>query len=133
MAAAARRGPVLGMKIALVAVAGAAGALARYGIAVAVGVRAFPWSTLGINVTGSFLLGLLVHTGIDRGWPETTTVPLAAGFLGAFTTYSTFSNETFELLRADRAGTAALYLTASIGGGLLAAAAGYALARAVSS
>lgn len=115
------------------AAAGAVGALARYGISVAVGVRAFPWSTLGINITGSFLLGLLLHTGVERGWPENITVPLAAGFLGAFTTYSTFSNETFELLRADRMGTAAAYLVTSIGAGILAAAAGYAVARAVAS
>ena len=115
------------------AVAGAAGALARYGIAVAVGLRTFPWSTLAINLTGSFLLGLLFHTGVERGWSENLTVPLAAGFLGAFTTYSTFSNETFELLRTDQVGTAAAYLAASVGGGLLAAAGGYAVARTIAS
>jgi fluoride exporter len=119
------------VKVVLVAVAGAAGALSRYGIGVVVGVRSFPWSTLGINVAGSFLLGLVLVLGEERGWPETTTVPLAVGFLGAFTTFSTFSYETFTLARTDRAGTAAVYVTLSVVGGLIAAAAGYATAKAI--
>jgi CrcB protein len=119
------------VKVVLVAVAGAAGALSRYGIGVVVGVRSFPWSTLGINVAGSFLLGLVLVLGDERGWPETTTVPLAVGFLGAFTTFSTFSYETFTLARTDRAGTAAVYVTLSVVGGLIAAAAGYATAKAI--
>lgn len=119
------------MKAVLVAVAGAAGALSRYGIGVVVGVRSFPWSTLGINVAGSFLLGLVLVLGEERGWPETATVPLAVGFLGAFTTFSTFSYETFTLARTDRAGTAAVYVTLSVIGGLAAAAAGYATAKAM--
>ena len=55
------------MKIFLVAVAGAAGALTRYGIATVIGVRAFPWATLAINVSGSFVLGMLLTAGIQRG------------------------------------------------------------------
>jgi CrcB protein len=119
------------MKVALVALAGAAGALTRYGLGVAVGIRSFPWATLGINLTGSFLLGLILTAGTDRGWPETTTVPIAVGFLGAYTTFSTFSFETYTLLRTDRAGVALLYVVASLAGGVLAAALGYATARAV--
>ena len=111
--------------------AGAAGALARYGLGVAVGVRSFPWATLGINLTGSFLLGLVLTAGTERGWPETTTVPLAVGFLGAYTTFSTFSFETYTLLRTDRAGVAMLYIAASVVGGIAAAALGYVTARAL--
>lgn len=117
------------MKVLLVAVAGAAGALARYGVGSAVGTRSFPWATLGINLVGSFLLGLLLRTGLQRGWPETTTVPLGIGFLGAFTTFSTFSNEAYEMLRTDRAAAALAYVALSLVGGVLAAAAGYAAAR----
>lgn len=113
------------------AIAGAAGALSRYGIGAVVGVRTFPWATLGINVAGSFLLGVLLRVGLARDWPETTTVPLAVGFLGAFTTFSTFSNETYDMLHTDRAAAAALYLGLSVVGGLLAAAAGYATAKAI--
>ncbi len=116
------------MKIALVAVAGALGALSRWGIGTWVGSRAFPWSTLSINVVGSFLLGLTLRAAMIRGWPDTTTVPVAVGFLGAFTTYSTFSYEVTDLLRDDRAGTALAYVALSLAGGLLAAAVGYAAA-----
>jgi CrcB protein len=119
------------MKVALVAVAGAAGALARYGVGVAVGVRSFPWATLGINLTGSFLLGVVITVGTERGWPETTTVPIAVGFLGAYTTFSTFSFETYTLLRTDRAAVAMVYVAASIVGGIVAAALGYVTARAL--
>jgi fluoride exporter len=119
------------MKVALVALAGAAGALARYGIGVTVGVRSFPWATLGINLTGSFVLGLILTAGTERGWPETTTVPIAVGFLGAYTTFSTFSFESYTLLRTDRAATAIIYVSASVVGGVLAAALGYLTARAL--
>jgi CrcB protein len=117
------------MKILLVAVAGAAGALTRYGIATAIGVRSFPWATLAINLSGSFVLGLLLTAGIQRGWPENTVIPLSVGFLGAYTTFSTFSYETFTLGRADRFVSAAVYVAVSVTGGILAACAGYLLAR----
>ena len=119
------------MKIFLVAVAGAAGALTRYGIATVIGVRAFPWATLAINVSGSFVLGMLLTAGIQRGWPENTVIPLSVGFLGAYTTFSTFSYETFTLGRADRIVSAAIYVGVSVTGGILAACAGYLLARRV--
>jgi CrcB protein len=120
------------MRTAFVAVAGAAGALSRYGIGLAVGVRTFPWATLAINVSGSFVLGLLLTLGADRGWSENTTVPLAVGFLGAYTTFSTFSYETQTMLRTGRPTAAAVYVATSVIGGILAAAAGYALGNAVS-
>lgn len=116
------------MKVFLIAVAAAAGALARYGIGVAIGDRAFPWATMSINITGSFALGLLLPFGLDRGWSDTTLLPITVGFLGAYTTFSTFSYETFTLLRTDRATSALVYVAASVVGGLLAASAGYALA-----
>lgn len=117
------------MTVVLVGLAGAAGALARHGIATSVGPRAFPWSTLVINVAGSFALGLLLKLGVDRGWPDSTVLPLGTGFLGAFTTFSTFSVETQAMLRADRLAAAGLYVAASVVGGLGAAALGYLAAR----
>ena len=120
------------MKVVLVAFAGAAGALSRYGLGVAVGVRSFPWATLGINLVGSYLLGLVLVLGAERDWPETTTIPRSIGFLGAFTTFSTFSYETYTLARTDQAGAAAVYVAASLVGGVLAAAAGYVTGKAVS-
>jgi len=118
------------MTIVLVAVAGAAGALARYGIGHAMGMRSFPWATLGINLVGSFLLGVLWRVSLERHWPDTATIPLGLGFLGAFTTFSTFSNETIDLVRSDRAEAALLYVAVSVAGGLVAATLGYALGRA---
>jgi CrcB protein len=118
------------VKPTLVALAGAAGALGRYAIGLAVGVRSFPWATLGINLTGSFLLGLVLTVGIERGWPDEATIPLAVGFLGAYTTFSTFSFETQTMLRTGRTAVAAAYVGVSVVGGVVAAAAGYATARA---
>jgi fluoride exporter len=117
------------VKPVLVAIAGAAGALARYGVGVAFGGRTFPWATLAINVTGSLLLGFVLKFGLDRGWADTTTAPLAIGFIGAYTTFSTFSYETFNLARTDRTALAVGYVVASVVGGVLAALVGYMAAR----
>jgi len=113
------------VRAVLVAVAGAAGALVRYGIASAVGSRGFPWATLAINVSGSFLLGLVLTVAQGRGWSPNLTTPVAVGFLGAYTTFSTFAWEGLDLGRDDRLGVAALYVAASVVLGLLAAAAGW--------
>jgi CrcB protein len=120
------------MTTVLVAFAGAVGAVARYRLGLAVGVRTFPWATLAINLTGSFVLAfVLAGPGASR-WSPATTTAVAVGLLGAYTTFSTFSYETFTLLRTDRVGAAAGYVAVSLVGGLLAAAAGYAAGRAVS-
>ena len=118
------------MRVVLVAVAGAAGALARYGIGTAVGPRDFPWATLGINLAGSFVLGFVLRAGDLRSWSDVVTLTLGVGFLGAFTTFSTFSVETQSMLRDGRTVAAALYVVASVVGGVVLAAAGYALATA---
>jgi CrcB protein len=112
---------------ALVAVGGLAGVLARYGTGrLSGGGEALLWSTVGINVAGSFLLGLLVGSSwFSRDVRE----GLGVGFLGGFTTFSTFSVQIVTEADAGRTGTAALYLAASVVGGIAAAAAGYALAR----
>ena len=117
------------MTAVLIAVAAAAGSLARYGIGRAVPVRSFPWTTLVINLTGSLLLGFVLQFGVDRDWSEARLLPITVGFLGAYTTFSTFSYEAFTLLCADRASAALAYVVASLVGGVLAAAAGYLIAR----
>lgn len=116
------------MTVVLVALAGAAGALTRYGVGRAAGVRTFPWATLGINLVGSFALGWVAHRAVQREWSSEATTALTVGFLGAFTTFSTFSNETWTLLRTDRAGAALGYVAVSMIGGVVAAAGGYRLA-----
>ena len=133
MAQTLRHGDETGdVTLLLLAIAGAAGAVSRYGIGLAVGMRSFPWATLGINVTGSYLLGLVLVVGARREWSDVATVPVAVGFLGAFTTFSTLSHETFTMLRTDRAGAAAVYVVSSIVLGVLAACLGYLSGRAVS-
>ena len=76
-----------------IALAGAAGALARYGLS---GLMhrflgaAFPWGTLAVNLVGCFLLGLLLEVSRQSGWVSPGFRTIAGiGFLGAFTTFST--------------------------------------------
>jgi CrcB protein len=113
--------------VALVAVFGAAGVLARWGITRAtLHTDALIWSTVAINVVGSFLLGLLVATAwFSRDIREA----IGVGFLGGFTTFSTFSVQIVLETDGGRTGTAAAYLIASVIGGMAAAVAGYALGR----
>jgi CrcB protein len=119
--------------LAAVAAGGALGAPARYGIALAVTVTpgTFPWGTFWINVSGSFALGLLLAVLLGRFPGDRYLRPfLAAGFLGAYTTYSTFAVETDLLVRNGHVGVALAYAGASLGTGLGAAAAGLRLGRA---
>lgn len=87
---------------ALLVLAGAMlGAPARYLVDQAVRARhgsAFPWGTWLVNVTGSFLLGLLVTLVAAGQWPDWLLPGLGVGFCGALTTYSTFGYETVRLL-----------------------------------
>jgi CrcB protein len=105
-------------KLLLIALGGAAGTLARYGTATAfrgVAERAgFPVGTLTINLLGCFLIGLLfaMFTGRVVLRAEYQQMILV-GFLGGFTTFSTFGLETFELLRARHYATAGAYVLLS--------------------
>jgi len=116
------------LRVALVGAAGALGALTRYLIGTSIGIRSFPWATLGINVIGSFLLGLVLG-GAGSRWSPTATTAVTVGFLGAFTTFSTFAFEATALVRADRAGAALAYVASSLLLGLGASAVGFLVAR----
>lgn len=116
------------MTVLLVVLAGAGGVLLRYGISSGVHGEALPWVTVAINVTGSFLLGLLVVA--HWASPETRTA-LGVGFLGGFTTFSTFSVQAFLDAEAGEPLRAAAYVLASVVLGFAAAAAGYYLGRAI--
>ncbi len=89
------------MPVALgIAVGGALGALARYGVDEWVGRRAgaFPWGILVVNVTGAFLIGFVTAAlgpQFESGWVRPL---LVTGFLGAYTTFSTLSLDTYRLL-----------------------------------
>ena len=93
----------MGMKVLLLAAAGALGALARYGLAGLIqrpGVGQFPWGTFGVNVIGCFAAGVLwaLFTHRIAIGPEARTIVLV-GFMGAFTTFSAFALETSHLMR----------------------------------
>lgn len=117
------------LRAAVVGVAGALGALTRYWIGIAIGARAFPWATLTINVVGSFALGfVLAGPGATR-WSTTVTTAVAVGFLGAFTTFSTFAFETTTMMRSQRTVASVAYVVASVALSLGASAAGYLVGR----
>jgi fluoride exporter len=88
----------------------------------------FPWSTLLINIVGSFALGVLVA----RVWPVAPAwlkAGLGAGFMGSFTTFSAFAVSLVTLTRAGLGGIAVVYLVVSVGAGLVAAALGLRFGR----
>lgn len=121
--------------IIAVALAGALGALSRYGLEGLISGRfpgAFPLGTFVVNITGSFLLGLLFIVLTERTTVEPAVrTALTVGFIGAYTTFSTFSFETVRLLEDGAYATAALNVVATLAVGLVAVWFGMALGRAI--
>ncbi|HXV92669.1 MAG TPA: fluoride efflux transporter CrcB [Pseudonocardia sp.] len=116
-----------------IAVGGALGAEARYGLGLALPHAAggFPWSTLLVNLSGCFLIGILMVVVTDLAEPHRLVRPfLGVGVLGGYTTFSTYSTELVQLLDAGRPGPALAYLVVTPFGALAAAWAGSALTRA---
>ena len=90
----------------------------------------FPWSTFTINVTGCFVIGVLVEALVDRHHvPAWIRVGLVVGVIGGYTTFSTFAQEAFSLIESDDVGVALLYATTSVVLGILAVYAGTLLGR----
>jgi len=118
------------MRYLLVGLLGALAALARYSATLAVGVRSFPYATLAVNVTGAFLFGVVITLTADGRIPKDLGTAVTVGFLGAYTTFSTFGWETFVLIRSHRINVAASYAGLSVALGVAAAGTGHALARA---
>jgi fluoride exporter len=118
--------------LATIAAGGALGGGTRYLIEAAAGAPAgqFPWATFSINVSGAFVLALLLVFILDI-WPPTRYVrPFAAiGFLGAFTTFSTWMVETADLIAKGRPHIAVAYLGGSLIAGLAAVSLGLVVGR----
>lgn len=115
-----------------IAAGGALGAPARYGVAQVVHVApdTFPWATFWTNVTGSFALGFVLILVLERFPPTRYARPFfATGFLGAYTTYSTFAVETDLLMKHGHAAIALAYAVASLLAGFAAVWAGIVGAR----
>ena len=123
------------MSLILIGLGGFAGAITRYLVDGAVIERTgagFPWGTLVINVSGSFVLGLLFALTAERAiLPADIRGPVMIGFLGAYTTFSTWMLESWRLVE----GGAYLAAFANLGGsvliGLVAVLAGLTLGRAI--
>ncbi|HVX38347.1 MAG TPA: fluoride efflux transporter CrcB [Gemmatimonadaceae bacterium] len=118
-----------------VAIGAAIGGVARYLLAAFVQERAgldFPFGTLLINITGSFLLGFLIRITADSAavTPEFRLL-LTTGFCGGYTTFSTFSYETAGQIQRAEYGRAALYVTGSVGLSLIGTFLGFAAANAM--
>jgi fluoride exporter len=120
------------LRLLWIAIFGAIGTLARYGLQGVVQIRTgstFPYGTLLINLTGCFLLGLIGQFTLNRmvispDW----RVAIAVGFFGGYTTFSSFGWETAKMLEDGEWLRAATYVGASVVFGLLLSVAGIRLA-----
>ncbi|WP_027415858.1 fluoride efflux transporter CrcB [Aneurinibacillus terranovensis] len=112
------------MDIFLIGLGGFIGAISRFVVVESVGKRTsspFPFGTLTVNLIGSFLLGFLYGTKLNHH----VTAMLGAGFLGAFTTFSTFQYENVQLGKKKNWKTVFLYVGVSVIAGILLAALGF--------
>ncbi len=120
-------------KIIFIAAGGALGSVARYLINVSPlqgAIGRFPLPTFVINVTGSFLIGLLLIALTDKfDVGDNVRFAVLVGFLGAFTTFSTFELEIWALIREANYATAFLYLFLSVALGFAGVIAGVALGK----
>jgi CrcB protein len=116
-----------------IAVAGALGALARYGLDELIGRRAgaFPWGIFVVNITGAFLIGVMVDALEPRFEDSWVRLAVVTGFLGAYTTFSTFSLDTYRLLEEGHGGQAAFNALGTMAAGLVAVWLGLKLGRAL--
>ena len=105
--------------IILVALGGALGSVCRYLLS-GINTISFPWGTFVVNILGSLLIGLLIGM-VSRGSisPEMKLL-LVTGFCGGFTTFSTFANESFAIMKAGDILLSALYIGVSVAIGILA-------------
>jgi CrcB protein len=107
-----------------VALGGALGAVARYSLDRLIERRTFslfPWSTFTVNVSGCLVIGFIVAALVDRHHtPAWLRVGLVMGVLGGYTTFSTYAQETFDLVDENRLGLALAYALGSVVAGVAA-------------
>jgi CrcB protein len=116
-----------------VALGGALGASARYGLDRLIERRSFavfPWSTFAINISGCFTIGLVAAALVDRHHlPAWLRVGLVVGVIGGYTTFSTFAQEALDLVDARQLAIASAYVVASVALGVAAVYAGTLVGR----
>lgn len=127
--------PISLTHILLVAAGGAIGSVLRYLVGVVALQRfgpAFPWGTLFVNITGSFLIGVFAEAIARKfGASPEMRVFLITGILGGYTTFSAFSLDAITLVERGEVVTAAIYVVSSVVVSALAVVAGLALMRAI--
>lgn len=123
-------------KIVYIALAGAAGTLTRYGVGILFqrmgdeGATGMPWGTFFANMVGALLFGLIWALSEERGWVSgNIRLIVLVGFMGAFTTFSTFAFDNFQMARASEWGWFGANLALTNIGGLACVYAGFRLAR----
>jgi CrcB protein len=117
------------MKVVFIFFGGGVGSVLRYLVALVIPSAAFPWATLAVNVAGSLAIGLLGGWYERFGWGELTGLALTVGLCGGFTTFSTFSKESFALAQSGRWCAFFAYAFGSVAIGLAAVALGYLIAK----
>jgi fluoride exporter len=106
------------------------GACLRHVVSTAVTLRtgwAFPAGIFIVNLSGSFALGLLTGLAVTRAWPDWLTMGLGVGAIGAYTTYSTWANDSVNLWRDGLRAAFVVNMVVSVALGVAAAAAGIAI------
>jgi CrcB protein len=106
-----------------ISLAGAAGTGLRYLTAISLAQRfgsALPYGTLFVDLTGCFAIAALIPAGAALGWSPTVRTAVSVGFLGGFTTYSSFNYETMRLWESDATLAALVNVALTALGGLVA-------------
>ena len=113
---------------------GGAGCVARYLVALAVGRRAFPYATMIVNVVGSFLIAFILELALARkDIPANLQLALTTGFMGGFTTYSSFNFETTKLVLDGHPARGLINVGVTLSGALAAGLLGLWVARRITS
>lgn len=123
------------MRAVWVGFAGFFGAISRYwidGLVSRLSGGGFPWGTFVVNISGCFLVGLLTTVLTERLLPHPTVrIAVTVGFVGAYTTFSTFAYESLRQVQGGALGMAIGNVAGSVVLGIAAAWAGVALGRAI--
>lgn len=102
------------MNFLFVALGGAIGAVARYGLSLITVKIDFPLMTFITNLLGAFVIGVIVGLATKKNLDSYLILFLKTGFCGGFTTFSTFSLETFNLIQSGNYFTATIYAILSL-------------------
>lgn len=120
------------MNMFMVLIGGGIGAVLRYFVQLGIGKsdgNVFPMSTFLVNIIGSLLIGILAAVALKYKWNEMMVLLVFTGFLGGFTTFSSFALEFFQLMKNNHTGLAFLYLGLSNFVGLALCVLGYQIAK----